>query len=95
MDTSTFIEIIREAGYEPYSYSGRNMYGDSCVGFTTDDTLPATIANLLNSVLYEMISDEETIEKVTSLTKIIRNATTDNMGLSTVVYFPRVKWEEE
>lgn len=95
MDFSTLVGIIEEAGYRAYSYSGRNMYGKHCVGFTTDNTFPATIANLFNSALFMNYDDTETVAIVGNLAARIRFALTDDMGLSTVVYFPRVTWEGE
>lgn len=93
MDFNTLIEIIEEAGYTPYSYSGRGMYGDRCVGFTTDGPLLATIATIINEVAY--IHGHETEDKIFEFAAVLKYAATDNMGLSTVVYFPRVTWEGE
>lgn len=92
MDFNTLIEIIEEAGYSAYSYSGRNMYGASCVGFTTDDNEFVTAANIFDSAKSWDDGSWNIIEPVLD---ILRGAKTDSMGLSTVVYFPRVTWEGE
>jgi hypothetical protein len=36
MNFEAFVEKIREAGYEPRSYSGRGMFGKVCVGVDLD-----------------------------------------------------------
>lgn len=97
MDFNTLIEIIEEAGYSAYSYSGRGMYGDRCVGFTTDTSILATIANLIReSIFLDNCSNGEHYRSDQLLTAIeLGNVKTDNMGLDTVVYFPRVTWEGE
>jgi hypothetical protein len=96
MDCNTLINIIEEAGYTAYSYSGRNMYGDSCVGFTVDgDTgIFRAIADLIDAVDFSGTADP-VFSDLYTLTGILRTAATDSMGLSTVVYFPHVKWEGE
>jgi hypothetical protein len=99
MDFNTLIEIIEEAGYTPYSYSGRGMYGDSCVGFTTDDNQLKTAINLVNAAKW-LTLDLLTYNVPSNLADVfdlfldtLGGAKTDSMGRSTVVYFPRVKWE--
>lgn len=99
MDFNTLIEIIEEAGYTPYSYSGRGMYGDRCVGFTVDKDIGIfrAIANLIReSIFLDNCSNGEHYRSDQLLTAIeLGNVKTDNMGLDTVVYFPRVTWEGE
>ncbi len=87
MESKRLMEILEDAGYELRSYSGRGMFGDTCVGFIIDasDSLLTVGAELADSV-YE-------IDERASLLRVIRGAKTDSMGLSTIVYFPRMKWE--
>ena len=37
-DSQELIDALQDAGYEPRSYSGRNMYGARCVGVTLANT---------------------------------------------------------
>lgn len=96
MDFSTLREIIESAGYEVRSYSGRGMYGDYCLGFTTDYSDFHTAADLVNAA--EMVRRYyDNVDKAFTLQDfldVLEDATTDSMGCSTIVYFPRVKWEE-
>lgn len=95
MDFSTLVGIIEEAGYRAYSYSGRNMYGKQCVGFTVDRHIGIfrAIADLIEAAQY--IGGEDDGMAVRHMLDIIRSTVTDDMGLDTVVYFPRVRWEGE
>lgn len=94
MEFSTLVEIIESAGYEPYSYSGRGMYGVSCVGFTVDREV-GTMAALMDLIDNADCIDEPFEGVVNDLTRVIRYAQMDSMGLDTVIYFPRVKWVDE
>ncbi len=92
MEFSTLVEIIESAGYEVYSYSGRGMYGNSCVGFTVDREY--SIFQAISQILEDMDIDMES-GNLYDFTAILRSAQMDSMGLDTVIYFPRVKWVEE
>lgn len=60
------------------AYSGRGMYGESCVGIVTNDLLE------LGAVIAESIEDEELRKE------LISNSRTDSMGYDTIVYWTRV-----
>lgn len=88
MDFNTLCEIIEEAGYSPRSYSGRGMYGKQCVGFTFEGNTLDAVADLFEVAAYY---DHGVFE----LARVVKSAQTDNMGMDTVIYFPRVKWAEK
>lgn len=69
------------------SYSGRAMYGKECVGIVTDDLVPL-VAEIAANV-HEVSDGEYTHDDFFS------NYRTDNMGIDTILYFPKIKWEEE
>ncbi|MHB8407832.1 MAG: hypothetical protein ACYDHY_06915 [Acidiferrobacterales bacterium] len=87
----TLQEIIEEAGYETRSYSGRGMYGRSCLGVTIDrdHDLMDFIADVL-----EHASESEDIS-LSELADSFRGAKTDSMGLGTILYFPDVAHQDE
>lgn len=73
-------------------YSGRGMYGEQCLGFTVSNPLQfmfelgkvaRTIENDEDDHLYSIIEDME------------RQINQDSMGMSSIVYFPRVKLTSE
>lgn len=79
------VELCRKAGYRPESYSGRGMYGRTCLGVTCDEPY-GVIADLLRSCDAEELSD---------LADVVERTRTDNMGLSLVLYWPGVPFGEQ
>jgi hypothetical protein len=75
-----FVEALQNAGYEPRSYSGRGMYGKQCVAVVTDDN--AFKVGVL--VMAELPEEFDTY--------LLESVEDDSMGLSTVIYWPDVKW---
>ena len=59
-------------------YSGRGMYGDSCVGIVAHSLLA------LGAAISRLVEDEELREE------LISNSSTDSMGYDTIVYWTRV-----
>lgn len=81
------INAISDAGYQAESYSGRGMYGRTCVGVTVPrDTSPFQLAAQI------IASSDDPAEMADSLSDLRVNE--DSMGFDTVVYFPRVPWVE-
>lgn len=76
-----------EDGYEfRNDYSGRCMYGQSCIGIVSDDN-GFEIAMKLCRYLTDM--GEEDMMDVFDAT-----VNEDSMGLSRIIYFPRIQVEE-
>ena len=74
-------EIAREvAGRVRTDYSGRGMFGDTCIGITTT---PHRLLEL-GAVISRLVNDEALREELT------RNSNTDSMGYDTIVYWARV-----
>lgn len=65
------------------SYSGRGMYGRSCLGVETYD-----LGDLFASVLEELEGEEDTQD----LQLAFKSMCTDAMGRGTIVYFPAVPY---
>lgn len=63
------------------SYSGRGMYGRSCLGVDTDD-----LGDLFAAVLEEVEGEEDTQD----VQLAFKSMCTDAMGLGTIVYFPAI-----
>lgn len=68
-------------------YSGRCMYGRSCVGFVGDfgDVLP---------FLIQLGAELESLDDNGFLNEL-NQAAMDNMGMDIIVYFPKVEWGAE
>jgi len=89
MDGKKLCEVIESAGYDARSYSGRGMYGRTCVGVTTDDSSFTLAAKLVREA-FDLLGDDEAYRFADDLADL--SVSEDAMGLSTIVYFPRVAW---
>ena len=84
--------ILENSGtdeFEARSYSGRCMYGETCLGVTTGGgNLGRLFALIVES------ADEDNREE---LGETLRSMATDSMGRGTIVYFPGTPYvgEEE
>lgn len=88
-DSNSFIETLREIVDEVRSYSGRGMSGEACVGVVTGDPI-----NLILDIWKYMIGATEDEETHLMMIKMLDGARTDNMGMRTIVYWPRLPWPE-
>lgn len=82
------IEIADEASYygdvEPYlKYSGRGMYGDTCVGFSGD----------VNEMLLGLAASQ--VLGVDDARTLATKARSDSMGMGVIIYFPGVSLESD
>ena len=74
------------------NYSGRAMYGNHCFGFSLDEGVTTLglfadwLEFIINFDFYD--SDDDVIEGVALVTKLMQAARTDSLGLGTIVYFP-------
>lgn len=81
MDGELLINLIQHVGYDPRrAYSGRGMFGKECVGLTTENSFANTIADLV-----------EGCSNLEEAAELVRGARSDNLGLSTVIYWPDVQ----
>ncbi len=86
MTKSKLQEILESTVDGVRSYSGRAMYGRSCLGVETND-----IGDLFAAVLEEVEGDDDTRE----IQEAFRDMRTDAMGRGTIVYFPNVPFVDE
>lgn len=82
------IEWLEIAGFEPRSYSGRGMFGRSCVSVHGDRDEGVTLWTIATS-LYSCNPDGA------DLIDRIPEPRTDNLGLDYVYYWPSFEWPEE
>jgi hypothetical protein len=80
-------ELLKDISQEVYGnvrtdYSGRGMYGDTCVGIVVSDVLE------LGAAIARFVEDEELREELTI------NSRTDSMGMDTIVYWTRVTCDD-
>ncbi len=79
-------EMLESAGYDCRSYSGRGMFGQTCLGVSCE------IGELFQAILGEV--NETNLDSLWSLQKTFREMKTDSMGRGTIVYFPDVEFSD-
>lgn len=95
----SFQDLVEAAGYECRSYSGRAMYGKSCLGVVIPfDTLGQFIADLWEQMEHNtnVYRDDELQQYCESASAAFRSMRTDDMGKhDMIVYFKDVEYEED
>lgn len=95
----THLQLMFEAlGYETRSYSGRGMFGKSCLGVDLDEgvTLCEVFGRIISLITEPyQFGDEFTPDDIELCGKLIIGGRTDNMGLGTILYFPEVSYFDE
>jgi len=106
MSTKTLhADDLREAAYdadlEPEEaimndYSGRAMYGDTCLGIVADSE--AKVVEVLfryaSRVAWRADDAETVAESLDDMASLVSGMRTDSMGLSMIAYFPGVGLRE-
>lgn len=94
IDGKQMVELLRDAGYEPRSYSGRAMYGRNCVGVETERYKSAFVvcAELCREAL-NMLGQDEACDFIEALADV--DVAEDSMGLDSIVYFKNIDWPKE
>jgi hypothetical protein len=77
------IEALREAGYKPFSYGGRGMYGERCVAVDQGSDNYSTFDDSLD--LFKLGRDLADVRDLDS-------PTTDSMGRGIVAYWRDTLW---
>lgn len=81
-----FIEALEDANFEVKSYSGRGMYGKSCVSVSQredEETSAWEIARELFNRDHDCIFDD------------VPEPRQDSLGLGMVFYWPSYEWPQE
>ena len=80
------LDLNSEEDIRP-DYSGRYMYGKTCIGFVVEQPMLVMVA--LTELQTELGLDLD------DLWELARDAQIDDMGLSKIVYFPTLQAELE
>ncbi len=80
-------QILEDAGFETRSYSGRAMYGKSCLG--VEVARGQSLGELFATII-ENVEEDDRYE----VAQQVRRLCTDSMGLGTIVYFPNVEFDD-
>lgn len=83
--------LIEDAGMLPHSYSGRGMYGHECLAIDCDSNkLLSHFSFILDAA--KRYPTDALVSDLEILTDAMRQACTDEMGLGTVIYWPRIEY---
>jgi len=88
------LDLIEDTEYEGihYDYSGRGMYGSTCLGVTTCS--PAGVPGAVVARAARRLADlDEAGLTLVSLADLLARASQDSMGMSTIIYWPGLKTE--
>ncbi len=86
IEGNRLIELIEAAGFEPSAYSGRAMYGKSCVSFRTHERSEAFVN--LSKVVGKAGTPQEGADVVCYVAR-------DSMGMGDVLYWPQIAWPND
>ena len=85
--TQQIKRLADSVGLELYSYSGRGMYGDTCLAVNTDDPI-----NTVLEIVHAAVNDDSlSRDDVNGILEDLGNAKTDSMGLGKVVYWEHLR----
>ena len=88
MTAQQFADLIQEAGFDTRSYSGRSMYGKSCLAFECENGQELGAVAQIVAAVASWNSDEMDV-----VVAAFKRAKTDSMGRSgLVVYFPSIEY---
>jgi len=79
-------EILENLEYTCREYSGRNMFGVTCLGVEYHDSLPLLIADIIENMIFTQRG---------ALADAIRNMKTDEMGKGYIAYFPYIPYSHD
>lgn len=90
MEFKELCDILFDAGQEIRNYSGRGMNGAECLGITTDDNPLDVVLEIISSA----VDNELSRSVIKELCGQLQGAKTDSMGRGTIIYWPRIEWED-
>jgi hypothetical protein len=92
IDIKELIEELNDNEYNVRSYSGRGMYGSECLGITCGNPIETLVS--IMEFLYESSRYNDGEPQFLDYTSLFMSGRTDSMGLSSILYFPKIKWPE-
>lgn len=89
--------LAQDAGYSVQPYSGRGMYGKKCLGVVVKQG--KELGNFIGDILEELSRAEYTdplqyTNALVQLSEDFQNLRQDNLGISTIIYFPNVSFDQ-
>lgn len=95
METNSAItlqSLLEEMELRPYAYSGRGMYGATCLAVNVDGSVYELLADILTTMGENHRTEPDFVDILEDFATALRGCKTDSMGLGKVIYFPDVKY---
>lgn len=91
------VRTIRDEEYEPRSYSGRGMYGEECVAFSTDpgESTHGAIIDICSNIVQQIDDDTLSPEEAIHMMSYMQDVRTDSLGKGAIVYFYNIPWDPD
>lgn len=83
-------QILFECEIPTRSYSGRGMYGESCLAFTPDESIGEVFARVLEKAVAN-----PGLYNISQLARSLSYMKQDSLGRGTIYYFPGVPFDVE
>ena len=81
-------EFFEGCDLKPQSYSGRGMYGKSCLGVRVSN-----LGQFMSQVLTGQVDLEIDVADIQDLAEAFEGMKTDSLGLDMICYFPEIPWK--
>lgn len=81
-------ELLYAADFEVFSYSGRGMYGKSCVAIRCS-SVASGLMQIFEAILSNYDNDEDRWEAL----EVVQRLSSDKLGYDTVLYWPNVEFD--
>lgn len=83
-------QAAEECGLTVMAYSGRGMFGRSCLGISCETSVIDVLLEMVQVRIWWDDDPDDTEQFIEAL----KGAQTDSLGLGQVVYWPNISWEE-
>jgi hypothetical protein len=95
-DSNVFIEIAENISDDVrVDYSGRGMYGRTCVGFVGGvSDLVAFVVDVTEEYAYQVERDGEVDPDLALIKNHLYGVEVDSMGTDSIFYWPTIRTEE-
>lgn len=94
-DKSSLQLALEACDYSTSSYSGRGMYGKTCLATVTSDPPWRVTARTVAAYVDLFHGPDGSTEGVTEFAEEVSEARTDSMGMELVVYWPEIEYVGE
>jgi hypothetical protein len=89
-----FVRALRDAGYEPRSYNGHGMNGESCLGVEVASPSVAGLASRVAVLALAGVDRGNEWSLIEDVARLMDGARAGDLGGSLIVYWPAIAWDD-